>query len=79
MEVVVLPALGHEADVAVLDRADRVTLELSDEVGVSRIAGPERLPAERDLCVRAALALKSATGARHGAQIRLEKRFAVKI
>lgn len=54
---------------------DQLDLIGTNEGEIRRIAGPANVPAEHDLCVRAARALKQAAGYPGGVQIELHKRI----
>jgi 4-diphosphocytidyl-2-C-methyl-D-erythritol kinase len=56
-----------------VDLCDRITLAVRDDGRIERPEGPEGVAAEADLAVRAARALQSATGTRHGATLRVRK------
>ena len=58
-----------------LDLRDRLDFQVSRDPTIRRSAGPADLPAEDDLCVRAARLLQAETGCRLGASIRVEKRI----
>ena len=58
-----------------LDFGDAVALTARDDGTIRRVAGWQDVPAEDDLAVRAAHALKSATGARSGVDIEVTKRI----
>ncbi len=58
-----------------VDLCDDIFLEVRDDGVVSRVEGAAGVPAEADLCVRAAKALQSATGCSLGANIRVVKRI----
>ena len=60
-----------------VDYGDTVTLSLRDDGAIHRVSGWQEVPAEQDLAVRAAHALKSATGCRAGADISVTKRIPV--
>ncbi len=60
-----------------LDHGDTVTLALRDDGAIVRDSGWQEVPAEHDLAVRAARALKSATGCRLGVEITVTKRIPV--
>ena len=57
-----------------IDLSDTIGIRLLEDGRIERVAGPEGVPAEADLAVRAALALKQASGARLGASLRIAKR-----
>lgn len=54
---------------------DQLDLRATDDGQITRTLGPEQVPAEQDLCVRAAHALKQAAGYSGGVQIELHKRI----
>jgi 4-diphosphocytidyl-2-C-methyl-D-erythritol kinase len=56
-----------------IDLEDSLDLSLRDDGVVRRLGPPDDIPAERDLTLRAANALKAATGCRLGADIVLRK------
>lgn len=58
-----------------LDWGDRVAIRARDDGEIVRVAGPRGVAADDDLAVRAARRLKRETGARQGAEIRIEKRI----
>lgn len=58
-----------------VDLCDEVTIEVRADGAVRRGKGPAGVAPEEDLCVRAALALKAATGCTKGADISVEKRI----
>jgi 4-diphosphocytidyl-2-C-methyl-D-erythritol kinase len=58
-----------------VDWGDDIAVEVTDEPRIERIEGPAAIPPERDLAVRAALALQAAAGVRRGARIRVRKRI----
>ena len=60
-----------------LDRGDEITLQVRDDGVVRRVGEVEGVPAESDLVVRAASALREATGTRLGADIAVAKRIPV--
>lgn len=78
-----LQVLGRRADgfhllqtcYQFIDRCDRVTLALRRDGEVRRVHGATEVPPDEDLAVRAALALKKATGVREGCDIAIEKRI----
>ena len=57
-----------------LDWCDELQLEVTDAPDIVRSMGPAAIPADHDLCVRAARLLQQAAGERRGARIRLRKR-----
>ena len=60
-----------------LDFGDTIAVTLRDDGAIRRIGGWQDVPEEEDLAVRAAEALKSATGCRAGAGITVTKRIPV--
>lgn len=58
-----------------LDWGDELTLAPRPDGAVHRVAGPEGVPPEADLSVRAARALQDATGCRQGVDISIDKRI----
>ena len=58
-----------------LDYCDELHIELRNDGRILRTGGPEGLPAEQDLCVRAALALQAETGCALGADLQLCKKI----
>jgi len=58
-----------------LDWGDTVYLRVRDDGRIVRVAGPDNLPADDDLSVRAARALQAASGCALGADIALDKRI----
>jgi 4-diphosphocytidyl-2-C-methyl-D-erythritol kinase len=60
-----------------IDRCDEVAIEVRSDGEVMRGAGALGVPPEADLCVRAARALKAATGSKLGAHISVRKRIPV--
>ncbi len=60
-----------------LDFGDTVTLALRDDGAIRRAGGWQDVPEDADLAVRAARALKSATGCSGGADIAVTKRIPV--
>jgi 4-diphosphocytidyl-2-C-methyl-D-erythritol kinase len=65
----------HELQTAfqLLDLTDTIGIEPTGDGSVMRLDGPPGVPPDEDLAVRAAQALKSATGARRGARLRIGK------
>lgn len=57
-----------------LDYGDELSFRRSHDGQITRSEGPADVPAEQDLVVRAALALRAATGCKFGADIRVLKR-----
>ena len=60
-----------------LDFYDTVHLKLTQTREIKRVNDISNVPASSDLCVRAALALRQATGCTHGVEIALEKRIPI--
>ena len=58
-----------------IDLCDTLTIEVRDDGRIDRPEGTAAIPAESDLTVRAAQALKTATGSALGADIRVRKRI----
>ena len=58
-----------------IDLADTSAIRLRTDGAIERPEGPEEVPAESDLAVRAARALKTATGTHFGATLRVLKRI----
>ncbi|MDE2196062.1 MAG: 4-(cytidine 5'-diphospho)-2-C-methyl-D-erythritol kinase [Gammaproteobacteria bacterium] len=58
-----------------LDHGDTLDFTPRDDQRIARATGPEQLPAETDLVVRAAQLLQVRTGCRAGADIHLHKRL----
>ena len=58
-----------------IDLCDDIAITLRDDGVIERTAGPEGVPPETDLVVRAAQALKAATGTPLGASLRVTKRI----
>lgn len=58
-----------------VDRCDRLYFELREDGRIERVQGPDAIPPEQDLVVRAALALKAASGTHLGATIRVDKQL----
>jgi 4-diphosphocytidyl-2-C-methyl-D-erythritol kinase len=58
-----------------VDLCDEVTIKSRSDGAIRRGAGAAGVPPEQDLCVRAALALKAATGCTQGADISVQKRI----
>src|SRR5690349_21231019 len=56
-----------------IDLCDRVEIVVRDDGLITRPKGPLGVPESEDLTVRAAAALKTATGTRLGADIRIRK------
>jgi 4-diphosphocytidyl-2-C-methyl-D-erythritol kinase len=61
----------------VLDWGDEIRLRIREDGAIRRIGGPESIPAEDDLVVRAARALQTAAGVPLGADIAVDKRIPV--
>jgi 4-diphosphocytidyl-2-C-methyl-D-erythritol kinase len=60
-----------------IDLCDTLTISVREDGRIERPVGPEAIPADSDLTVRAAHALKTATGIALGADIRVRKRIPV--
>ena len=58
-----------------IDLQDSLAFEVTAEPSIERATPIAQIAAEADLCVRAALALQRATGARRGARVHLRKRI----
>ncbi|MEJ1966041.1 MAG: 4-(cytidine 5'-diphospho)-2-C-methyl-D-erythritol kinase [Gammaproteobacteria bacterium] len=58
-----------------IDLCDDIAITVRDDGQIERTAGPEGVPPEADLVVKAARALKSATGTSLGASIGVTKRI----
>ncbi len=58
-----------------VDLCDDITIEVRSDGAIRRRRGAAGVPEELDLCVRAARALKEATGCRLGAEIAVSKRI----
>jgi 4-diphosphocytidyl-2-C-methyl-D-erythritol kinase len=58
-----------------IDRCDEIAIDIRTDGEITRGAGADGVPAEADLCVRAARALKAAAGCKLGAHISVEKRI----
>ncbi|MGC1729274.1 MAG: 4-(cytidine 5'-diphospho)-2-C-methyl-D-erythritol kinase [Steroidobacteraceae bacterium] len=58
-----------------IDLCDSIRIEVRDDGRIERAKGPAGIPPEEDLAVRAARALKAATGTARGATLRIEKRI----
>lgn len=58
-----------------IDLCDRIEIQVRDDGVISRPAGPAGVPESEDLVVRAAGALKQATGTALGAEITVRKRI----
>ena len=58
-----------------IDLCDTITISLRGDGLIERPAGPAGVAPEADLTLRAALALKQATGTRQGADLRVHKRI----
>jgi 4-diphosphocytidyl-2-C-methyl-D-erythritol kinase len=61
----------------IIDLADTLEVEPTSAGDIERVGGPDSIPAEADLIVRAARALKAATGTTQGARLRLHKRIPI--
>lgn len=60
-----------------VDLCDTVAIEVREDGRIERLGGPEDIPAEQDLTVRAARALQAASGTPLGASLRVFKRIPV--
>ena len=60
-----------------LDLSDQIAIEATDDPHIERLEGPAAVDPDSDLCIRAALALRAATGVPRGARIRLRKRIPI--
>jgi 4-diphosphocytidyl-2-C-methyl-D-erythritol kinase len=58
-----------------IDLADTIAIEVREDGAIERPEGPRDVPAESDLVVRAARALKAATGTPLGAELKVRKRI----
>jgi 4-diphosphocytidyl-2-C-methyl-D-erythritol kinase len=58
-----------------IDLTDTITIRVRPDGEITRPQGPDGVAADQDLTVRAARALKSATGARQGATLEIAKRI----
>jgi 4-diphosphocytidyl-2-C-methyl-D-erythritol kinase len=58
-----------------LDWGDDIAIEVTEEPRIERLEGPATIPPDKDLVVRAALALQAASGVQRGARIRVRKRI----
>lgn len=58
-----------------VDHGDRLRFAVRDDGVVRRVAGPEAVPEDVDLTIRAARLLQRETGTRFGADIAIEKRL----
>lgn len=58
-----------------IDLADTIAIRVREDGAIERSEGPRGVPAESDLAVRAARALKAASGTRLGADLRVLKRI----
>ena len=56
-----------------IDRCDYLSFAPRDDGVIERVVGPDDIPAEQDLCVRAATLLRVNTGTTRGVSISLEK------
>jgi len=61
----------------IIDLCDRIEISVRDDGTIVRPAGPAEIPETEDLVVRAALALKQATGTSLGAEISVRKRIPI--
>ena len=60
-----------------IDLCDTLAIEVREDGQIERLGGPEDVPPEQDLSVRAARALQAAAGTRLGASLRVIKRIPV--
>lgn len=60
-----------------VDLSDEITIEVRNDGQIRRTLDIPGVPEDTDLCIRAARALKEASGARLGAEIRLLKRIPI--
>jgi len=60
-----------------IDFCDQLEFEITPDGNISRVEGPEDIPAESDLVIRAARLLQVSTGVSKGALIRLHKNIPV--
>jgi 4-diphosphocytidyl-2-C-methyl-D-erythritol kinase len=60
-----------------IDLTDRIGIQVRSDGRIERLGGPSVVPPETDLTVRAALALKAATGTPLGASLTVEKHIPV--
>jgi 4-diphosphocytidyl-2-C-methyl-D-erythritol kinase len=58
-----------------IDLSDDIHIEVRSDGRIERLAGPEGVPPEADLVVRAARALQTAAGSRAGANLSVTKRI----
>lgn len=58
-----------------LDWGDRIELAVRDDGGIARPAGPDDIPFDDDLAVRAARALQHTSGCLRGADVHVDKRI----
>ena len=58
-----------------IDLSDTIAIRVREDGAIERAQGPADVPAESDLAVRAARALKAASGTRLGADLRVLKRI----
>lgn len=67
----------HELQTAfqLLDFADSIEIEPTGDGAITRLGGPTGVPVDEDLAVRAARALKVATGSGRGARLKVHKRI----
>lgn len=61
----------------IVDLCDTIAIEVREDGRIERLGGPQDVPAEQDLTVRAAQALQAAAGTRLGASLRVIKRIPV--
>jgi len=69
----------HELQTAyqLIDLADHLAFDLSEDGEIRRLEGPPAVPADSDLTVRAARRLQAAAGSRKGVGIRITKRIPI--
>src|SRR5687767_7234374 len=58
-----------------IDLCDTIGISLRDDGVIERTGGPDEVPPENDLTVRAAKALQAAAGVQRGARLRVVKRI----
>jgi 4-diphosphocytidyl-2-C-methyl-D-erythritol kinase len=61
----------------IIDLCDTLAIEVREDGRIERLGGPEEVPPEQDLSVRAARALQVAAGTPFGASLRVIKRIPV--
>jgi 4-diphosphocytidyl-2-C-methyl-D-erythritol kinase len=59
----------------IVDLCDQIAIDVRDDTRIERTKGPEGVPPDADLSVRAAYALQKATGVRRGATLQVRKRI----